>query len=323
MEWKPCRAITCYTSLRTNVLEVHAHENRYRQSASPLRQGTDPLLEEMSMAHYSIFYHLGRVHELFVSLEQEEVLARQHYDDIFFHMSAATEMVDRFLFALWKIHGTVQGQVVPGPLSLHDVVEKAKGFHRKEYQKSYERYLETGRSVSIPLHNVREQLKTLLKSLGHAEELAKEVWQIADRIRSYRNVLTHNPLIPQLIDPRRGTYLPKQDKLSKYKLWSSAFYDKKAHLDFEPASEIAKSYLHEFESRVNELWQEFIEALRNWSETGQYKGMLPPEPEGPTVAIEQDQGVMSPGEAPQSWPSGTASVPGLLDADDGSVQRES
>jgi len=265
---------------------------------------------------HSIFYHLGRAHELFVSLEQEEVLARR-YDDIFFHMSAATEMVDRFLFALWKIHGKVQGQVVPEPLSIDDVVEQAKAFYGKEYQKSYERYLDTGRSVSTPLHNVREQLKTFLKSLDHAEELAKEVWQIADHIRSYRNVMTHNPLIAKLIGPGQATYLPKQDKLSKYRLWSSLFFGETPQSDYVPASDIVEDCLGKFESRVNELWQEFIELLKNWSETEQYKGMLPPEPEGPTVAFEENQGAISPEQAPSPWPSGTASAPWPLDGDNG------
>lgn len=287
-----------------------------------LKQGTHPLLEEMCMAHYSIFYHLGRAHELLQSLEQKAELAR-YYDDIFFHMSAATEMVDRFLFVLWKVHVKVQGQADQEPLSLDEVVERAKGFHGKEYKKNYERYLDTGRSVSIPLHKIRD-LGGFLIWVVHAEELGKEVWQIADHIRNYRNVMTHNPLIGQLIGPERAIYLPKQDKLSKYRLWSHTFYGETVQSDYVPASDIAEDYLGKFESRVNELWQKLVDLLREWSETEQYKGMLPPEPEGPTVAVGEILGPMTPEEAPPSWPSGTASAPwDLLDADDGGTSRGS
>lgn len=287
-----------------------------------LRKGTDPLLEEICMAHYSIFYHLGRAHELFQSVEQKAELP-SCYDDIFFHMSAATEMVDRFLFALWKINGRVQGQTDPEPLSLDEVVERARGFQGKKYKKGYERYLDSGRSVSIPLHNVRD-LQGSLISIVHAEDLVNEVWQIADHIRSYRNVMTHNPLIGQLIGPGRAIYLPEQDKLSKYRLWSHTFYGETVQSDYVPASDIVEEYLFEFESRVNKLWQKLIELLRDWSETEQYKGMLLPEPERPTVAHEEILGPVSPGEAESSWPSGTASAPwDLLDADDKGTSRGS
>ncbi len=64
-----------------------------------LRADTHPLLEQMCMAHYSIFCHLVRAHLLLPSLAQAGDPARTE-DEVFFHMSAATEMVDRFLVVL-------------------------------------------------------------------------------------------------------------------------------------------------------------------------------------------------------------------------------
>jgi len=274
-----------------------------------IRKGTDPLLEEMCMAHYSTFYHLGRAHELFRSVKRNIELARS-YDEIFFHMSAATEMVDRFLFAIWKICRKIKGQAAPEPWSLEEVVKHAKRFHGKEYKKNYEEYLNSGRSVGIPLHNVRDSIDSIM-ALIHAKKLVKEMWQIADHIRSYRNVMTHNPLIGQLIVSERAIYLPKQDNLSKYPLWSSTLYGETVQLDYAPANDIVEDYLGRFESRVNELWQKLIELLREWSETEQYKAMLPPEPEEPTAAVRKIAGAKTSEERAEPWRKVSSSGSGI------------
>lgn len=135
-------------------------------------------------------------------------------------------------------------------------------------------------------------------ALIHAKKLVKEVWQIADYIRSYRNHMVHKPLIGLRLDPKRA-YLPKQDKLSKYPLWSSTFYGETVQLDYVPANDIVKDYLGKFESHLNELWQKLIELLREWSETEQYKTMLQPLPVKPTL----------PGE--EIWPKQSTSGSGI------------
>ena len=242
-----------------------------------LRPGTGLLLEEMCMAHYSIFHHLVKAHLLLESLGRVGTLPRTE-EDIFFHMAAATEMIDRLLLVLWKIHQRVQPEAPPVPLSADGLVQKASEYHLKGYDLAYDRYLDTGRSVNIPLHNVRA-LVLSLASTAAADDLTKDVWRITDEIRGYRNFLTHNPLVPKLVDRQGAVLLPKLEKLTAYDLWSSAFLSSTAREDYAPAAEIISDYLKRFEPRVDALWTQVLQLVRDLAATAAYAQMLPPPPE--------------------------------------------
>ncbi len=172
----------------------------------------------------------------------------------------------------------------PQPFSLDQLLERASAFHEKQYLKAYERYLDTGRSVGIQLHNIR-QLARLIVTLIGAENVAKDLWQIADDIRSYRNFLTHNPLVPKLINREGVVLLPKPGKLTAYDLWSSAFSSQTAPSDYMRVCDIVRDYLQSFESCLDELCKPLIELLRGMSATAAYADMLPPVPLGPTISI--------------------------------------
>lgn len=275
-----------------------------------LREGTDTLLEEMCMAHYSIFRHLVRAHLLFPSLQRAGDPARTE-DEVFFHMGASTEMVDRFLVVLWKIHQMVEAAAPPEPLSRDELLERVSQFYDTRYAKAHHGYLDTGRSVGLQLHHMRE-LGRLLVSVAGAEDPANDVWRIADDIRSYRNFLTHNPLVPKLIDKNAVVLLPKLPKLREYDLWSSAFLSETASSDYVPAYKIVRHNLETFESRLNQLWTPIIELLKGMSATDAYAEMLPALPEGPTVTVPDSPPTTPPGDSSSVMtgilPSGTASA---------------
>lgn len=275
-----------------------------------LRTGAAPLLEEMCMAHYSIFRHLIRAHLLSESLEKPGNLPRTE-DEVFFHMSAATEMADRFLVILWKIHRKVEGRALPEPFSLDELLQRASEFYHTRYAKAHRRYLDTGRSVGLQLHHMR-QLGLALVSVAGAEDPANDVWRMADDIRRYRNFLTHNPLVPKLIDKNGVVLLPKLPKLKEYDLWSSAFLSETASSDYVPACKIVRHNLHTFESRLNQLWTPIIELLEGMSAADAYAEMLPPEPEAPTVTVPDSARTTPPRDSSSvrtgTLPSGTASA---------------
>lgn len=261
-----------------------------------LRPDTDPLLEAMCMTHYSIFYHLGTAHGLLQALQNgSDSEYAECYDEIFFHMSSSTEMVQRFLLVLREIRNIL-------------------GFYGKEYSTATAERLVSGR-----LANVRAELTTFLTSLDQPEELVKKLWKTGDDIRSYRNVMTHNPRIGTLIDPKGGTYLPKQHKLSEYRLWSSVIYRETSRSDFEPACAIVTRLLEAFESAVNQLWHQVLKLLGDWSSTEQYRNMLPsgsgtatPARAGSVIAVDKLTSMAKSGAGPTGedriLPSGTAAI---------------
>jgi hypothetical protein len=296
-----------------------------------LRPGTDALLEEMCMAHYSVFYHLARSHELLARLERETKLPH-HYDEIFFHMSAATEMVDRLLLALWKIQQRVEAQTPPEPFSIVEVCELAYAFHQDHYGKIYREHLRTGRAVSVALHNVRDLVKPILLRID-ALKLSSQLWTSGDRIRHYRNVLAHNPLIPKLVSGDNVAHLPRPDKLNQYDLWSTAFFGKDVEADYVAGPELVQGFLEEFEAHLNALWGKLIGLINEWSKTQEYRAMEPanshaPGPDAPRPPTQPSTLSSSLSSSSGSGlstmrterrtilPSGTASVSDLLDMQD-------
>src|SRR3990172_3074250 len=76
-----------------------------------LKEGIDPLLESVAMAHYTVFYHLGVATELRAKFGQE------FSEDILFHLSSETEMVERLIFILAKLRATLQGIELTGKIT--------------------------------------------------------------------------------------------------------------------------------------------------------------------------------------------------------------
>ena len=62
-----------------------------------LREAIDPLLENIAMAHYTVYYHLG------VATELQAKFGQEFSEDILFHLSSSTEMVERLIFILAKL----------------------------------------------------------------------------------------------------------------------------------------------------------------------------------------------------------------------------
>jgi hypothetical protein len=286
-----------------------------------LRPGTDQRLEEMCMAHYSVFYHLAHAHQL-VGQHGRKTKLPHHYDDMFFHMSAATEMVERFLLALRHIQCAVEGLWPAAPLPEEEIVQKAKAFYEKQYHIDYNRLLQQGRSVSIVLHTLRSVIKPVVVA-SKTEDIAAKLWRTADRIREYRNVLAHNPLAPMLIARQGVFYLPKPSKLKQYDLWSEALFGEDVEADYIAGATFVRELLEEFESGLNELWGNLIALLAKWRETEEYAALALPADDSATIgalrpAVDPRAIFGSPpsGGSPITY-SGTASVSDMDDWPDG------
>jgi hypothetical protein len=242
-----------------------------------LRPGMDCRLEEMCMAHYYVFYHLAQTHELVVK-HGREARWPHYYDDIFFHMSAATEMAERFLLALRKVQSHVEGLEPLGRLNADQVIEAATHFYEEQYHSDYARLLDQGRSVNMVLHTREELIRPVLVRSG-AEDIATDLWKTANDIREYRNVLTHNPHMPMLVGEQEVFLLPKRKRPSQYRLWSAAFFGDNAEDDYVAGPTLVEELLEEFETRLNALWGRLIPLLTAWSKTERYAAMQPPVPD--------------------------------------------
>lgn len=231
-----------------------------------LKPDLNPILESIAMAHYSTFYHLGMA----ASLQRQGF---PHSEDILFHLSASSEMVDRFLLTLVKLDSVVSGRKLPDPLQEEKVVELVQDYLEKKYHKYYKRFLNKGQSVHILLHNVDELSEGFCRGLGvQALKDYKEWCKVVNQVRHYRNTLTHNPRLGMLVADGDIFYVPKEIKLSEYEYWSSV-YKRSNSSDFVPLTDLLSSFSTRLVSKTNMLWNHLIAFLSEVSTTESYKNL--------------------------------------------------
>ena len=116
-----------------------------------LKDGIDPLLENIAMAHYTVFYHLGVATELRAKFGQE------FSEDVLFHLSSSTEMVERLIFILAKLKATLQSAELTGKLT-DEIVSKTSSEYlsSKGYSKDFDRFMKRGQAVNMRLHNIED-----------------------------------------------------------------------------------------------------------------------------------------------------------------------
>lgn len=232
-----------------------------RPQAITFRPDVDPLLQRMAEAHYSVFWHLVAAHRLIKMAEKPPGKMALLFDSILFHMSVATEMVEDFLFIWAQIESRFENRRLSGvsPLSVDEAVAKVKKFvDSSTYQKALGRFRERGRPISIPLHTEQDVFGSFLKSAN--AQAAYESFRITyQRVRHYRNVVAHNPILGKLMwvgDPS-SLLIPREDKLHQYDEWWKVFQSPPRG-DFVEAAELAATFLRQVEETINGLWQHII-----------------------------------------------------------------
>lgn len=248
-----------------------------------IRKGIHEVLEALAMAHYSVFHHLGNTHWL-VELNQNIQKTNSEtnrqptlHSECFFHLSSATEMLERLIFEIWR--AAIEVDLLPrlDPISEDSITEQLQEtVDGNGYAKRFEKYLITGQSVNHTFHSIRDAQESLSKLVQDPEEWEKSWKQfikITDgRIRAYRNVLAHNPILGSK-ESEGMKRTPKPDKLSKYRLWSSVFYNLNEE-DFLAIDEFMEEQLNMLESALNEIWGYLISIMEKVGNTKGYSVLL-------------------------------------------------
>jgi|GEM_PF-6973359 len=266
-----------------------------------LRTDIDPLLEELSMAHYSAFYHLGVAREL---------RKPEFFEDIFFHLSAATEMVENLVLSIAKVCARSGGPPVATQLDEAGIHDRVQDYWKGDYSGHFDRFLETGRSVNYSFHQIEEVAQIVFSQLGNQADKDYRAWcTIKNKIRHYRNSLAHYPRLGHFSDPSTGIrVVPTEDKLSNYKLWSSVLYKPNPN-DFIKLEDLVAKYQADLEGNTNSLWDHLLNFLDTLSATDEYQQMTitngePLPQDHPTVLFESDESMSDQSVAPSGTPTG-------------------
>lgn len=268
-----------------------------------LRSDIDPLLEMSAMAHYSVFFHLGVTYEMRGS---------EFFEDTFFHLSAATEMVEKLILSIAKILvERIEGQPIANYLDEEDIHQKIQNYwdnQKDGYERHYDRFLESGRTVNYSFHAIDDVVRQLFSQQGKEAEKDCGAWySLTNKIRHYRNVIAHNPRLGHILDPTTNLRIvPKEDKLSNYKLWSSVIYNRNPG-DFIRLEVLVDEYQTTLVAKTNSLWEHLINLVNDLVSTDEYKQMAGGQEESskdrPSVLFESEN---SETEQPV-MPSGTSS----------------
>jgi len=231
-----------------------------------LQKETDPLLENIAMAHYSVFYHLGVATDLQIKLGQE------FSEDILFHLSSATEMVERLIFSLAKLKAELEKSAFATPISEDDILEISKKYlSSKGYSDYFKKFLKKGQSVNLRLHSIDEIAQQFTKGISENAANDLKEWQenVAKPIRHYRNTLAHNPKIGRRFTSQKEIYVPKETKLSEYELWSEVAKSSNIN-DFILLSELLSIFQKSLIEKTNNLWAHLIAFMQEISKTEGY-----------------------------------------------------
>ncbi len=222
-----------------------------------LREDVKPWQEEMCMAHYSVFRHFAAARRL----RAEETFAFFEAEEIFFHLGAATEMVERFILSVVRTWGEIETDKLVPKLDKNEYRERTRRYWKRGYKKAFRKFRKTGRSVWITLHDRGKIAKTFFcKICEHAKGDYKKWKTAADYIRTYRNAIAHNPRLVYHERVDRRLKVPKQDKLNEYARWSDLVYRRRDE-DLIDLDRLIESCQTDLEHATNTLWAHLIEAL--------------------------------------------------------------
>jgi septum formation topological specificity factor MinE len=242
---------------------------RKDRSGIHVRKDIDPLLEFIAMAHYSVYYHLGKASFLQSSSDQE------FFEDILFHLITATEMVERLIFIIAKLKFQMEKQDLAKQLPQNKILSIVQKYIDNDYENDFGYFLDKGRAVNVHLHKIEEVIRNFMqiisqKAYDDYDEWLKHVYPI----RHYRNVLAHNPLLGKLKPVNENYFIiPKEDKLHLFERWSQVFYHSSIN-DFVKLIDLLADFQQNLIKHTNILWENLIDIMKALSTKEDYKRLL-------------------------------------------------
>jgi len=232
------------------------------------KKNIDADLQNISMAHYTIFRCFLVAHELINlnSNDSNKAIYADRLDLIYCNFGTIIDMVSNIFFFLANLQfrfGLRQNFIQKkNYVELGQVLKK---FFEVEYDDRIRNFEKTKRPISINIHAIPD---FIFEILGRTPE-TKSFDTFSKRIKTIRNAAVHNPIIGRV----NGKLIPKLDKLKKYYLWGELF-DNFDSNDFVDREVMFRDDFKRLSLYLNSIWDKLILKYREVSEISSFSKLL-------------------------------------------------
>lgn len=223
---------------------------RFRQDLENSRR-----LEDIAMAHYSMFFNLFCAH---LHAGTQELYS---FEDVYVRLASAYDLADAVLEEWYAVLVECGGEdsKILTRMTRRDFMEIAGDIYDKEYADIYDHYLSKGRFYRFEVPKGRYLLH---EYLGDEDWWADFEYQRNEVIRRYRNRIVHDLRIARILESGDTYWVPKPECIGKYKTWREVedMVDDPdvRERDFAKMWDQAPSDICRVENLLNTVWDKLI-----------------------------------------------------------------
>jgi hypothetical protein len=202
---------------------------------------------DLSIIHYSVFLNLVYA---YTCLKTKHL---SYFENFYAHLGSICDLAEEFTRSLYFVTLECEEKEtkVLQRLSKSKYLKLAGNWYDNHYSSAFTHYLSKGKTAPI---NIPGRTNILDEYFG-SEKAWKDYCNLAQKIRTYRNVIIHNTQIGSHITTQ-GIYVPKIEKIGDYKKWHQVFAVKHDQFqkDFVERDSQMTQNLNDLKSTLNNLW---------------------------------------------------------------------
>ncbi|MEO8173297.1 MAG: hypothetical protein ABI581_09450 [Sediminibacterium sp.] len=221
------------------------------QDIASVRDGVAQEIRDIGSFHYSIFLNIVYAHQI---LEAKPLSTFEYF---YIHLGITCDLIEEFLQRVYFLILDCKGETSPTAqnLSKAEFTNICSDWYDKNYNVLFEHYFSKGKRYPIEVPG----RKHILNDYFEKSIFWKSYSKISNEIKTYRNTIVHHHKLAFPLDNKGNLYVPKYNKISKYKKWVEVEAATKDQIaiqnDFIQQSILMNDHLISFKSILQNLWE--------------------------------------------------------------------
>jgi hypothetical protein len=204
------------------------------------RDGVSEDLKDIATFQYCMILNLIYSHDHFRNFRLSS------FEDFYMHLGSVCDLAEDYLLKTYMLglECKKEESKVLHTLTKDEFLQLAEAWYNENYSNVYEHYLKKGKP---PLIKLPGRQSVLLEYFGDSEEV-REYTRHTQKIREYRNIVTHYMSIQRVPIKEDIILVPKKEKIKSYKNWDNVL---KAG---EDVARLEKDFIEMREQMVSDIW---------------------------------------------------------------------